>query len=78
LNKLVEIANRAAADYGFRQIVQWSPDDVIGQWGLSTAEADVLTGPIKEALDRMPVPVEPDDLPGEQERLAKIIREELG
>ena len=42
MEKLIEIADRAAADYGFRQIVQWSPDDVVGEWGLSDREADVL------------------------------------
>ena len=78
MEKLIEIANRAAADYGFRQIVQWSPDDIVNEWGLSEREADVLKGPLKNALDELPVPVEPKELPREQERLAEIIRDGLG
>ena len=77
MEKLIEIANRAAADYGFRQIVQWSPDDIVNEWGLSEREADVLKGPLKNALDELPVPVEPEELPREQERLAEIIRDGL-
>lgn len=77
MEKLIEIANRAAADYGFRQIVQWSPDDIVNEWGLSEREADVLKGPLKNALDELPVPVEPKELPREQERLAEIIRDGL-
>jgi len=77
VEKLIEIANRAAADYGFRQIVQWSPDDIVNEWGLSEREADVLKGPLKNALDELPVPVEPKELPREQERLAEIIRDGL-
>ena len=77
MDKLIEIANRAAADYGFRQIVQWSPDDIVDQWGLSEKEADVLKGPVKQALDGLPIPVEPNDLPRERERLARIIRDGL-
>ena len=77
MEKLIEIANRAAADYGFRQIVQWSPDDIVNEWGLSEREADVLKGTLKNALDELPVPVEPKELPREQERLAEIIRDGL-
>ena len=77
MEKLIDIANRAAADYGFRQIVQWSPDDIVSEWGLSEREADVLKGPLKDALDELPVPVEPKELPREQERLAEIIRDGL-
>ena len=77
MDKLIEIADRAAADYGFRQIVQWSPDDIVGEWGLSDREAGVLKGPLKDALDELPIPVEPSDLPREQERLAQIIRDGL-
>ena len=77
MEKLIEIANRAAADYGFRQIVQWSPDDIVNEWRLSEREADVLKGPLKNALDELPVPVEPKELPREQERLAEIIRDGL-
>ena len=77
MEKLIEITNKAVADYGFRQIVQWSPDDVVAQWQLSTREAELLTGVIKDELDRLPIPVEPPDVPHEQERVAGLIRRAL-
>jgi hypothetical protein len=77
LEKLIEIANTAVADYGFRQIVQWSPDDVAVQWQLSPGEVEVLKGRLKTELDQLPIPVEPHDVPGEQERLAGIIKTAL-
>ena len=73
LEKLLEIANKAVADYGFRQIVQWSPNDVAAQWQLSADEVEVLKGPLKTELDQLPIPVEPQDVPAEQERLAGVI-----
>ena len=77
MEKLIEIANKAVADYGFRQIVQWSPDDIVAQWQLSAREAKLLTGVIKDELDRLPIPVEPPDVPQEQERVAALIRRAL-
>ena len=77
MEKLIEIANKAVADYGFRQIVQWSPDDIVAQWQLSAREAELLTGVIKDELDRLPIPVEPPDVPHEQERMAALIRRAL-
>ncbi len=78
MEKLIEITNKAVADYGFRQIVQWSPEDIVAQWQLSTRETDILTRVIKDELDRLPIPVEPSDVPQEQERVAGIIRQALG
>ncbi len=78
MEKLIEITNKAVADYGFRQIVQWSPEDIVAQWQLSTREAEILSGVIKDELDRLPIPVEPTDVPGEQDRLAGVIRQALG
>jgi hypothetical protein len=77
MDKLMDIVSRSIEDYGFRQVAQWSPDDVVAQWQLSDAEAQVLKGPVKEELDRMPIPVEPEDVPGEQARLAEIIKKAL-
>ena len=71
---LEDIVNKAIADYGFRQIVQWSPEDVVGQWNLSEKEAALLMGPIKDELDQLPVPVEPSDIPGEEKRLRELIQ----
>ncbi len=78
MEALVEIANKAIADYGFRQVVLWSPEDVLAQWGLSESEEQVLRGPMRRALESMPVPVEPANIPDEQRRIAGIIENALG
>ena len=78
MEKLIEITNKAVADYGFRQIVQWSPEDIVAQWQLSTREAEILTNVVKGELERLPIPVEPSDVPQEQVRVAGIIRQALG
>lgn len=77
MDKLKEIAKRAVEDYGFRQIAQWSPDDLVDQWNLSDAEADVLKGPLKEQIDRLPVPVEPADYAAVEGRLNALIEQSL-
>ena len=77
MEKLIEITNKAVADYGFRQIVQWSPEDIVAQWQLSTREAEILADIVKDELDRLPIPVEPSDVPQEQERVAGVIRQAL-
>ena len=77
MQTLVEITNKAIADYGFRQAVLWSPDDVAEQRGLSESEAAALKGPVRDALEELPIPVEPEDQPAEESRFAKIIAEAL-
>ena len=77
MEKLIEITNKAMADYGFRQIVQWSPEDIVAQWQLSTREAEILSGVMKNELDRLPIPVEPPEVLQEQERVAVVIRRAL-
>jgi hypothetical protein len=71
--KLIEVANQAVADYGFRQVALWSPDEAVERWGLSPSEEAVLTGALHDALIALPVPVEPADIPAEQARVAKLI-----
>lgn len=78
MDKLTEIAKRSIEDYGFRQIAQWSPDDIVSQWELSCQEAAILKGPLKDELDLLPVPVEPDEYGAVQERLTKIVEKALG
>ena len=77
MSALIEIANRAVADYGFRQAALWSPGDVAARWELSARETAVLEGALHDALDELPVPVEPADVPAQQERVAGIIRQAL-
>lgn len=75
MDKLVEIADRAVADYGFRQAVLYSADDISRRWELSDQERTVLEGPVIQRLSALPIPVQPADIPGEQARLADLIRE---
>ena len=77
METLAEIANRSIADYGFRQVALWSPGDVASQWALSPKEADVLEGALHTALEALPIPVEPRDIPAEQERFARLINDAL-
>ena len=46
---------------------------MVAQWGLSSEEAGVLLGPVMDELDKLPIPVEPEDVAGETERLAAVI-----
>ena len=78
MDKLKEIAKRAVEDYGFRQIAQWSPDDLVEQWDLSSAEAQVLKGALKDEIDQLPIPVEPADYHAVEGRLNALIQEALG
>ena len=77
MDKLKEIAKRAVEDYGFRQIAQWSPDDLVEQWELSDDEAQVLKGPLKDGIDQLPVPVEPANYEAVQGELNALIEESL-
>ena len=75
MDKVIEISDRAVADYGFRQAVLYGADDVSRRWGLSDQERSVLEGIVVEALSALPIPVQPADIPGEQARLAELIRQ---
>ena len=77
MDALTEIANRAIADYGFRQAALWSPGDVAARWEVSARATAVLEGALHDALDALPIPVEPDDIPAQEERIAALIREAL-
>ncbi len=76
--KLIEIADQAVADYGFRQVALWSPDEAVERWSLSRTEEAVLTSALHDALIALPVPVEPADIPAEQARVAELIKAALG
>ena len=78
MDPLVEIANKAIADYGFRQAVLWSTEDVSVRWELSPDQAKALSGPVRDALEALPVPVEPADVPDQEKRLAALIAGALG
>jgi len=78
VDELLEIAKRAVEDYGFRQVAQWSPDDLVTECHLSSQQAGVLKGPLKDELDQLPIPVEPADRKRELARLEQVIRLALG
>jgi hypothetical protein len=77
VDKLIDIIDRAVADYGFRQAVLYGAQDVARRWVLSEQERSVLEGPVLEMLAALPIPVEPDDVPAEQARLAQAIRDSV-
>jgi hypothetical protein len=74
MDKLIDIANRAVADYGFRQAVLYGAADIARRWDLSEDEAALLSGPVLAELSALPIPVQPADVPAEQARVADVIR----
>ena len=78
MDKLIDIANRAVADYGFRQAVLYGSNDISGRFGLSLEEQKILEGPVIEFLTALPIPVQPGDILSEQARVAQVIQTAAG
>ena len=78
MEKLIDIAKRAVADYGFRQAVMYGAEDIAQRAGLSQQEQDILAGTVRDFLVALPIPVQPEDIPGEQQRLEDAIRAVAG
>ena len=74
MDKVIEIANRAVADYGFRQAVLYGAEDIARRWDLTQDERVVLEGPVLERLGTLPIPVQPEDISGEQAKIEGLIR----
>lgn len=74
MDKIIEITNRAVADYGFRQAVLYGAADVGRRWGLTEPEQGMLVGVALPLLAGLPIPVPPEDIPSEQARLEVQIR----
>ncbi|MBC8280627.1 MAG: hypothetical protein H8E48_07580 [Chloroflexi bacterium] len=74
MDKLIDIANRAVADYGFRQAVLYGATDIASKWSLSEDEAELLSGTVLAELSALPIPVQPADIPAEQARVAEVIK----
>jgi hypothetical protein len=74
MNKLIDIANRAIADYGFRQAVLYGAVDIARKWELTEEEATLLSGAVLSELTALPIPVQPADIPAEQARVSEVIR----
>ena len=78
MEKLIDIAKRAVADYGFRQSVMYGAEDIAQRAGLSQQEQHILGGTVLEFLGALPIPVQPEDIPGEQQRLEEAINAAAG
>ena len=74
MDKLIDIANRAVADYGFRQAVLYGAGDIASKWSLTEDEAALLSGSVLDELSALPIPVQPADIPDEQARIAEVIK----
>ena len=74
MEKLISIANRAVADYGFRQTVLYGAEDIAQRAGFSTQEQEILAGTVLEFLAALPIPVQPENIPGEQQRMEAAIK----
>ena len=78
MDKLIDIANRAVADYGFRQAVLYGAADIGRRAGFAPREQAILEGTVLELLAALPIPVQPDDIAGERTRMAQTIRAAAG
>ena len=74
MDKVIEITNRAVADYGFRQAVLYGSADIARRWGLTDPEQETLEGTAVELLAVLPRPVPPENIAVEQRRLEALIR----
>ncbi|MDA1129114.1 MAG: hypothetical protein O2913_10510 [Chloroflexi bacterium] len=74
MENLIDIANRAVADYGFRQAVLYGCANIALRWSLTEEETAQLCGSVVAELAALPIPVQPEDVPAEQARVAEIIR----
>ena len=78
MDKVIEITDRAVADYGFRLAVLYGAADVARRWELSAAEQALLEGAALELLAALPNPVEPENVAAEQQRVAAALRQAAG
>ena len=74
MEKLIDIANRAVADYGFRQAVLYGAADIARRWELTEEESALLSGPVLAELSALPITVQPADIPAQQARVSEVIR----
>ena len=74
MDKLIDIANRAIADYGFRQAVLYGAADIARKWELTEEETALLSGAVLSELTALPIPVQPANIPAEQARVSAVIR----
>ncbi len=63
------LAEKAIADYGFRQALLWGTEEVLAAWPLEPAEAEAVRSRLLAQVAELPVPVEPDQRPAVLARL---------
>ena len=78
MDKVIDITNRAVADYGFRLAVLYGSEDIARRWELSEREQALLEGTSLPLLAELPNPVEPENVAAEQQRLANLIQAAAG
>ena len=78
MDQIIDIANQAVADYGFRQGVLYSPDDIGRRAGFNPEELAVLEGTVLDLLAALPIPVQPEDIPREQAKMTAAIKAAAG
>ena len=78
MEKLIDIGKRAVADYGFRQSVMYGAEDIAQRAGFSQREQEILADTVVEFLAALPIPVQPEDIPGEQQRLEEAVKAAVG
>ena len=74
MEKLINIANRAVADYGFRQTVMYGAEDIAQRSGFSQQDQEILASTVVDFLIALPIPVQPGDIPAEQQRMEEAIK----
>ena len=67
------LAEKAVADYGFRQALLWGTEEVLSSWALDPPEAEAVRGRLLPAVEELPVPVEPSERPAVIARLIELM-----
>ncbi len=67
------LAEKAIADYGFRQALLWGTDEVLAAWALEPSESEAVRERMLAEVEQLPVPVEPAERPAVLTRLLQAI-----
>ena len=70
---LTALAEKAIADYGFRQALLWGTEEVLSAWALAAPEAEAVRERLLAAVEALPVPVEPSERPAQLARLLEAL-----
>ena len=67
------LAEKAIADYGFRQALLWGTDEVLASSELPPGEEAAVRGRLLAEIEALPVPVEPQERPAALARLLALL-----